>query len=195
MSKDGQGWSLQGQRAASRDTEQGAEGGRTKLGRDQRALELFLWKTRRTKHIRDEVALPPVGLETLIWTVKNLLPISWQQPEQFSYTNFEEFLDQFWGNLLNQFTLLNQFIWCEALVNTGSDTFVIINITCVDSKTTALCSNPQRLRFKRVQRAQESACWHHSQGRWALLQQHFEKHTQLFQIVFLIISACFCPRD
>lgn len=56
---------MQGWRAASQDTEQGAEGGRMKLGRDQRALELFLWKGRRIKHIGDEVALPPVGLETL----------------------------------------------------------------------------------------------------------------------------------
>lgn len=56
---------MQGWRAASQDTEQGAEGGRMKLGRDQRALELFLWKARRIKHIGDEVALPPVGLETL----------------------------------------------------------------------------------------------------------------------------------
>lgn len=86
------GMKLAGSEGSLQDTEQGAEGGRTKLGRDQRALELFLWKTRRTKHIRDEVALPPVGLETLIWTVKNLLPISWQQPEPI-------FLYQFWGIL------------------------------------------------------------------------------------------------
>ena len=185
MSKDGQGWSLQGQRAASRDTEQGAEGGRTKLGRDQRALELFLWKARRIKHIRDEVALPPVGLETLIWMVKNLLPISWQQPEPI-------FLYQFWGIIRSVLGKLAKPIY---MMRSSCEYFVIINIACVDRKTTALCSNPQRLWFKRVQRAQESACWHHSQGRWALLQQHFEKHTQLFQIVFLIMSTCFCPRD
>lgn len=165
MSKVGQGWSLQGRRAASRDTEQGAEGGWMKLGRDKRALELFLWKARRIKHIGDEVALPLVGLETWSWTVKNLVPISWQQPELL-------FLYQFWGILRSVLRKLAKSVYLAKPIymmrsscETGSHTFVIVNITCGVSKTTALCSSPQRLLFKTVQRAQESAFWHHTQGR------------------------------
>lgn len=165
MSKDEQGWSLQCRRAASRDTEQGAEGGWMKLGRDKRALELFLWKARRIKHIGDEVALPPVELETWNCTVKNLVPIPWQQPEPI-------FLYQLWGILRSVLRKLAKPVYLAKPIymmrsscETGSHTFIIVNITCGVSETTALCSNPQRLWFKRVQRTQESALWHHTQGR------------------------------
>ena len=88
----------------------GCRRGQNEVGKGPKGAWTRPLEARRVKHIGDGVALSPVGLETLSWTVKNLLPVSWQQLEPI-------FLYQFWGMLRSVLGKLAKPVYLAKLIH------------------------------------------------------------------------------